>query len=224
MSTKKLISLSIVTLILYGIFFYELPIEDIEPKKLFNISVEDEQSTVDIGGVIKISNDEESDEANINLGEVVQIKDEAGEAKINIAGIGNKIEDDNKIKKDDIKEQDHVQNRAEVSISTHNPLIIRAGEETINSNEVLVEGIGIREIYELNGQHVEISGIKHNIIVKGTAGSISIDGFANVVRIEHAEKIEVRGFTNKVYLADQEMKERLTKDGFLNFTKKWNPE
>jgi len=209
---KRYVIVAIIGILIYGLFLYEPPVNESEVQKFMSIEVTDDNIDMNIAESIDIHVDQgnEHNGATVNIGDAIKIKSDETNSSVNILGVGGDV---NKI--DPI--QDNSINKSEVSIKSDNPLLLRAGNSYEKEKEVFIDGIGIGELYELNGHDLKVAGIKNIIQIEGNCNHITVDGIACIVRVEKANTVTVTGIGNRVYVNGKLISENITKDGILSF-------
>lgn len=232
MIKKRYIVLSILGILLYGFFFYEPELNDSDAKKYMAIEVSGSNVDIDIPNAvnIQVNEDQDNTRSSINVADAVKIKSSKDEAGVNLLGIGSDIEAVEHSQTDDLQ-------KSEVSIRSDNPMVFRAGNTIDDGNTVFVDGMGIGEIYEFNGQNLNVGGIKNHLKIEGDCGKVMVNGMAMIIRAENATLIDINGMGNAVYIEnaddiksvyingmgnrlyvdDQLVTEEILKNGFLNF-------
>ena len=205
---KRYLSLAIFALFMYGLFIYEPSVKDAEVKKFLSIKSDHEKVDLEIPNAVNINVDSETG-SQINVADQIIINADKDGSEVNVLGIGNEV---NKTTTEPIG-----QAGTEVSISAGNPMGVRAGNVIISDDAVHVDGTGIGEIYELDGQDLYINGVKNHIKVDGECGHVEVNGVAMIVRIKNASSVTVNGVGNRVYLAEELSKDEINKNGVLNF-------
>lgn len=218
MIKKRYITLGIIGIFLYGLFMYEPAINEDDIQKYMGIEVNDEKVDINIAEAVKINVDKENDQesSTIEITDAIKIENKGDQANVNLLGVDVG---------DDIENSDHLVdkntnsdiNKTEVSIKSNNPMVFRVGSTSEQKNQVLVDGIGIGELYELSGHDLLVSGIKNIIKIKGNCRHVTVDGIANVARVEGASSVTVNGIGNRVYVDGKIVSDSVSKSGILNF-------
>lgn len=215
MIKKRYLTLGIIGICFYSLFFYEPDINESDAKKFMAIEVNDDDVDIDFGKVIKVKvdNDGEHETASVDIADALKVRSDGDEGAVNLLGMGSDIDENDT---ETITNENGV-NNSEVSIKSNNPMIFRAGNTSKHENQIYVDGIGIGELYELDGHDLHVNGIKNLIKVKGTCGHITVDGIASIVRVDGASSVTVNGIGNRVYVDGVMISDMVSKDGILNF-------
>lgn len=212
MIKKRYVVLTITGILIYGLFMYEPDVNESEVKKYMAIEVTDENVDMQLadGLDIHVDQDKEQPAATVKIADAIKIRSDETTSAVNILGAGADIENDEDT-------QDSSITKSEVSIKNDNPLILRAGNTVEKENKVIIDGVGIGELYELNGHDLEVDGIKNIINIKGSCDNITVNGIACIIRVEKANTVTIAGIGNRVYVDGKLLPEKVTKDGILNF-------
>lgn len=204
--------LTITGILIYGLFMYEPDVNESEVKKYMAIEVTDENVDMQLADAldIHVDQDKEQPAATVKIADAIKIRSDETTSAVNILGAGADIENDEDT-------QDSSITKSEVSIKNDNPLILRAGNTVEKENKVIIDGVGIGELYELNGHDLEVDGIKNIINIKGSCDNITVNGIACIIRVEKANTVTIAGIGNRVYVDGKLLPEKVTKDGILNF-------
>lgn len=212
MIKKRYVVLTITGILIYGLFMYEPDVNESEVKKYMAIEVTDENVDMQLADAldIHVDQDKEQPAATVKIADAIKIRSDETTSAVNILGAGADIENDEDT-------QDSSITKSEVSIKNDNPLILRAGNTVEKENKVIIDGVGIGELYELNGHDLEVDGIKNIINIKGSCDNITVNGIACIIRVEKANTVTIAGIGNRVYVDGKLLPEKVTKDGILNF-------
>lgn len=205
---KGYLSLAIFAFFMYALFIYEPSVEDAEVQKFLSIKSDHEKVDLEIPNAVNINVDPETG-SQINVADRIKVNANRDGSEVNVLGVGNKITETNV--------QPVGQEGTEVSISSGNPMGVRAGSVIISDDAVHVDGTGIGEVYELDGQDLHVNGVKNHVKVNGHCKHVEVNGVAMIVRIENATSVNVNGVGNRVYLANDLDDEKIKKNGVLNF-------
>lgn len=205
---KTLLKIGIPIFILYALFMYEPSVDESNVKSYLSIKTNDNQVNINVPKVAELSTNNDGSTVNMNVGNAIHINSNEDSSEVSLRAIEAE---------DSYIENEDPTSKTEVSIKTDNPMLIRAGSEYFNGKDVHVDGTGIGEKYKLEGQNLFVNGVKNLIKVEGMVDSLFLNGVASTVRADHIKYISVNGVGNRVYTEKPIDKNKIDKNGVLNF-------
>lgn len=203
MKVSRILGLIITFSLVYWMFCYDAPLNEKKINKPLSVRVVNDEVDINVNDKVHLHNSANNDQVKIDID------------KITVVNEGNSTQSKEEISSDLDSDNEPV-TISEVSMSDQNPMILRAGNEVIDEDKILVAGVGIGEIYELDGHDITIEGVKNQVVLRGKAKNININGVGLSVTIQEAESISVNGVGNRVYVKDKATKKKVDKNGVIN--------